>query len=173
MKENEIALKCSENDRSGWNELYERYGNGMKSVCRKYLKNEADIDDTVSESLLKIFENIGRYSEKGSFEGWIMRITRNAAVNRIRENGRITLVSMDDCPDFIEEKPDETESIPLQRYVDEMPGYLKTVFKMRTEEKLKFKEIAERLSISESTAKVYFLRARRRLIKKIEKITEI
>lgn len=169
MKENEIALKCRENDEQGWNMLYETFGNRMKSLCRRYLKNEADVDDTVSECFVKIFENIGRYSERGSFSGWIMSLTRNEAVNRLRKNAGIVLVPMDDCPDFPVESTERNQDLTeLGKIADEMPGYLMRVFEMRRDG-LKFKDIAGRLSISESTAKVYFLRARRWLVKKIEK----
>lgn len=51
------------------------------------LSDERDREDCQSEVIMRILENISKYDpEKASFTTWITAVTRNAALNKLRQN---------------------------------------------------------------------------------------
>ena len=44
-------------------------------MCYRYANDENKTSEIVNDAFLIIFKNIQKYEGKGSFEGWIRRIT--------------------------------------------------------------------------------------------------
>ena len=55
------------------------------AVCRRYLGNGPDAEDTLMESFMKVFSKVETFNEAGSFEGWIRRIVVNESLMKIRK----------------------------------------------------------------------------------------
>ena len=64
--------------------IFERYYRLMFGVCMRYMSDNDSVQDVVQEGFLKVFNNIGGYTFKGSFEGWMRRIMVNTAIDAIR-----------------------------------------------------------------------------------------
>ena len=65
----------------------------MFSICLKYSRNYAEAEDNLQDAFLTIFNKISQYDNKGSFEGWIKRITINTALQRYRNQGVFEIVN--------------------------------------------------------------------------------
>ena len=89
MREAEILDLIRSQDDSGMEELLKHYGPLMRYIIKPILHDSHDIEDCLSETAMRIWENFDTYDEnKGSFAAWVTAITRNTALNMIRRKNR-------------------------------------------------------------------------------------
>ena len=89
MREAEILDLIRSQDDSGMEELLRHYGPLMRYIIKPILRDKHDIEDCLSETAMRIWENFDTYDEdKGSFAAWVTAITRNTALNMIRRKNR-------------------------------------------------------------------------------------
>jgi RNA polymerase sigma-70 factor (ECF subfamily) len=117
---------------------------------------------------MTIYEKIDQYGFKGSFEGWMKRITVNTVLQKYRKEEHLNVVSEN------EEEVVEIDSgyvdIGIQallRYIQELPNKYRITFNMYVLDGYSHKEISEQLGTSTGTSKSNLARARTILREKI------
>ena len=73
-------------------QVYQLFSDKLFAVCLKYSNNYEDAEDTLQDSFLVIFDKIKQYKKKGSFEGWLKRITINTAIQKYRNKSTLQIV---------------------------------------------------------------------------------
>lgn len=168
QEENEIIALAVQNNRQAQQCIYSKYSPKMLSVCRQYIKDLHLAEDIMITAFMKVFVNLGRFENKGSFEGWIRRTMINECISFIRVQKKVHFI--EDAAGF-EEVENETDiqfSIEdIQNLIDSLPDGYKIVFNLFVMEGYKHKEIASMLGISEGTSKSQFSHARRILKEQI------
>ena len=166
---------CIKNNREGQLKIYQLFSPVLYGICLKYMKNEDDAKDVFQEAFVIVFQKIGQYKFEGSFEGWLKRIFINKLIETLNKKKKESffLDVFDPDTDFIEEE--ELDIAPIEQeklleYIQDLPDQYRTVFNLYVFEKLKHKEIAELLNISEGTSKSNLNRAKHILQKKIMSI---
>ncbi len=145
----------------------------MFTVCFQYSKSREEAEDTFHEGFMKVFENIKKFENTGSLEGWIRRIMVNTAIEKYRKNSRLFLVvSIDDNEEFLnhystDDILSQIEADDLMRLIQNLPPAYKMVFNLYVFEGLKHKEISAQLGISEGTSKSNLYEAKAILQKQI------
>lgn len=163
-----IAL-CKKNDRQGQSLLYKYLYSQMFSVCRRYVPNYDEAADVLNASFLKILANIDKFSEKGSFEGWVKKIVVNTAIDAIRSDKKykqqIVLDERIEEKDYYidEQEFNEISIEEIYALINELPLMSRTVFNLALIEGFKHSEISNQLQISEGTSKWHLSFARQRL----------
>lgn len=142
----------------------------LYGLCLKYMRNEDDAKDVFQEAFVIAFQKIGQYKFEGSFEGWIKRIFINKLLETLKKRKKDILFLDVFDTDIVEEE--ELELVPIEQeklleYVQELPDQYRMVFNLYVFEKMKHKEIAALLGISEGTSKSNLNRAKSILKKKI------
>jgi RNA polymerase sigma factor (sigma-70 family) len=174
LKENlEYYIKlCVQKDRAGQQKIYQLFSPVLYGICLKYMRNEDDAKDVFQEAFLIAFEKIEQFKFEGSFEGWIKRIFINKLIETLKKKKKDVLVL--DLANFeeeiIEDEILETEAIPQEKlleYIQELPDQYRLVFNLIVFEKMKHKEVATLLEISEGTSKSNLNRAKKILQQKI------
>jgi len=90
----------------GMEEVLTHYGPLMQYIIKPILPDRHDIEDCLSETAMRIWENFDTYdADKGSFAAWVTAITRNTALNMIRRKNRHP-------ENEIEEEMESTEPTP-------------------------------------------------------------
>jgi len=166
---NQLIQKCSNNDTQAQTELYQLFSSKLFSICLKYCKNYAEAEDNLQDSFVTIFNKISQYNNKGSFEGWIKRITINTALQRYRKQGVFEIIddsNIEDVELTVEE--DDISLDFLLQIIQELPDRYRLVFNLYVLDGYSHKDIAEMLSISTGTSKSNLARARKILKDKIE-----
>lgn len=138
-------------------------------MCLKYSKNHQDAEDTLQDSFITIFDKINQYKNKGSFEGWLKRITIRTAIQKYRDNAPLQIVK--EVPIKEEELNTENTVFELDvllNFIQQLPDRYRLVFNLNVLDKYSHKEIAELLNISEGTSKSNLSRARKILKEKLE-----
>lgn len=169
MHLDQLIINCKKKQPKAQGELYKRYSSSLFSVCLKYAPNYAEAEDILQDSFMTIFEKVGQYQNKGSFEGWLKRVTINTALQRYRKPGVFNLVNEENIKE-VEVEVDE-ESIPLDfllKIIQELPDRYRMVFNLYVMDGHSHKEIGKMLHINQGTSKSNLARARMILKEKIE-----
>ncbi|RFN59096.1 RNA polymerase sigma factor [Marixanthomonas ophiurae] len=170
MTLDELILKCKKQDSKAQEALYKRYSGILFAICLRYSPNKTEAEDNLQDAFLTIFKKIEQYKAKGSFEGWIKRITVNTVLQKYRKQ---KVYNIDD-EERIEQEDEvtvETETVPLDfllKIIQELPDRYRLVFTLYVLDDYSHKEIAEMLGISDGTSKSNLARARGILKNKID-----
>ncbi|QTD39339.1 RNA polymerase sigma factor [Polaribacter batillariae] len=164
MKLKELIQGCCQQKLAAQSEVYQLYADKLFPLCLKYSRNYQDAEDTLQDSFLTIFDKIKQYNGKGSFEGWLKRITINTALLKYRKKSPLQIVK--ELPETQEETEIDLENNcfnvdVLLGFIQKLPDRYRLVFNLYVLDNYSHKEIAKLLAISEGTSKSNLSRARK------------
>jgi RNA polymerase sigma-70 factor (ECF subfamily) len=164
QEETEIIKLAVENNRQAQQQIYSRFSPKMLSVCRQYIKDIQLAEDVMITAFMKVFTNLNKFENKGSFEGWIRRIMVNECISYLRVQKKVKFTE-DEI--YIEESFNAIDSKfstdQVQFLIDALPDGYKMVFNLYAIEGYKHNEIAKMLGINEGTSKSQLSHARKML----------
>ncbi|MCR5295256.1 MAG: RNA polymerase sigma factor [Lachnospiraceae bacterium] len=156
-------------------ETADKYGNYLKAVALRILSAIEDAEESVNDTYLRAWNAIppDRPSVLRLFLG---KITRRLALNRLRERqtakrggGEVPAV-LDELSECVPSGQNVENEIlarelaeTIASFVSGLPEDERRIFILRVYELMPVKEIAERLSFSESKVKTTFFRTRKKL----------
>ncbi|GGD79740.1 RNA polymerase sigma factor [Planktosalinus lacus] len=165
----ELIEKCKNEDRKAQGELYTLFSNKLYAVCLKYSRNAEEAQDNLQDAFLTIFKSIGQFKFKGSFEGWIKRITVNTVLQKYRKERFFEIVNEELLEEPEVEIDEQSLSLDfLLRLIQELPDRYRMVFNLYVLDDYSHQEVAEMLEITVGTSKSNLARARMILKNKIE-----
>ena len=165
----QLIENCKNNDRQAQSELYKLYSSKLFSVCLKYSRNSVEAEDNLQDAFLTIFEKINQFKQKGSFEGWLKRITVNTVLQRYRKEKVFDIITEDIVEDNDIDIDDNDVSIDyLLNIIQELPDRYRLVFNLYVMDGYSHNDIAQLLEINIGTSKSNLARARQILKKTIE-----
>lgn len=165
----ELIKQCANNDRKAQKEIYQLFAGKLFSICLKYSKNKQEAQDNFQDGFIVIFDKIGQFNFKGSFEGWLKRVMVNTVLLKYRKKNVLNIVT-EDIPDevIVDVDDDEISLDFLLNLINELPDRYRMVFNLYALDGYSHKEISEMLLIAEGTSKSNLARARAILKQKIE-----
>lgn len=173
QEETEIIQLAVENNRQAQQQIYSRFSSKMLSVCRQYIKDIQLAEDVMITAFMKVFTNLNKFENKGSFEGWIRRIMVNECISYLRVQKK---VKFSDDEIYTEESFNAIDSQfstdQIQFLIDALPDGYKMVFNLYAIEGYKHNEIAKMLGINEGTSKSQLSHARKMLQTKINTLNK-
>ncbi|MDR2913834.1 MAG: sigma-70 family RNA polymerase sigma factor, partial [Tannerella sp.] len=124
-----------------------------------FLPNKEDCEEVVSEVYYIIWKQRETLLDIENFKSWLYIVCRNEAFHYIKQKEKYDSLSIDDLhvnllidTSSVDGKLIEEEMLEIYNAaVAELPERCKLIFLMVREERLKYKEIAGILSISEGT----------------------
>lgn len=166
----ELISGCKKGERKAQEQLYRKYSSILYGVCLKYSRNKVEAEDNLHDCFMTIYDKIGQYKSKGSFEGWMKRIAVNTVLQKYRKSQHLNVVT-ENLMEEIELDP-RYGDISLQtllKYIQELPNKYRLTFNMYVLDGYTHKEISEALGTSIGTSKSNLARARMILKEKIKK----
>jgi RNA polymerase sigma factor (sigma-70 family) len=174
--EQEIILGCRDQNRTLQEHLYKIYYSVFLKVCARYAKDMQDAEQLLNDGFLKIFNNISKFGNTGSFEGWMRRIMVNTCLDYLRSKYMKEEMVM-----HVNALPAEQSNISvsasalenmefkeLVKIIQCLPNMTRTVFNLFVFEGYNHAQIGEQLKISEKTSQWHVHQARNTLQKKIK-----
>ncbi len=174
--EQEIIAGCRNQNRAIQEHLYKMYYSMFLKVCARYAKDMQDAEQLINDGFLKIFNNISKFGNNGSFEGWMRRIMVNTCLDYLRSKYMKEEMVM-----HINSVPAEQSSISvnsvalesmefkeLVKIIQSLPTMTRTVFNLYVFDGYNHAQIGVQLNISEKTSQWHVHQARNFLQKKIK-----
>jgi RNA polymerase sigma-70 factor (ECF subfamily) len=173
MELKNLIKRCKQNDIASQKLLYEMFADVLFSISLKYSRNYSEAEDNLQDAFITIFEKIHQFQHKGSFEGWLKRITVNICLQRYRKQKVFELVNEEALK--AEDVYVEDQSYSLQfllNCIQTLPDRYRMVFNLYTLDGFSHKEIAAKLQITEGTSKSNLSRAKEILRRKISEVND-
>lgn len=173
-EEMRIVGSIKDGNQAAFGELYDRYSGAMYSICLKMLKDSDDAQDALQQSMVKAWKNIQSYDEhKASIYTWLLNITRNTCIDRIRSLNRKPeiqdieqSVSYLDRSDKALENKLNTDVIGLKESLEKLQPDLRTLIHAAYFGGFTQQEISDKMEIPLGTVKTRM----RTAIKELRKI---
>lgn len=167
MIETDLINGCINKDRRIQQMVYNTYGAKVLGICRRYMKDRERAEEMAMNTFLSVFHKIKQYKNKGSFEGWILKIAVNCCLMELRKK---TSFNEEVSPDAIQlhVEGNTLENIyheDIEKMLSTLPEGARIIFNLYAIEGYKHKEIAEQLGISEGTSKSQLNYAKEKLKK--------
>ncbi len=86
-------------DRSAAEKLLLRVQPRVRYAIRMLMRNDRDVDDIYSQTMLEILESIGNFKGKGSLEAWAGKIAFHTVTGHTKRRGMIERVMVPDTHD--------------------------------------------------------------------------
>ena len=171
MSLEKLINNCKKGNRKAQEELYRKYSGVLFGMCLKYSRNKTEAEDNLHDSFITIYDKINQFKNKGSFEGWIKRVTVNTVLQKYRKDQYLNVVS-ENMGDEVDIEPDRAEDIKLATllgHIQELPNKYRLTFNLYVLDGYTHKEISELLGTSTGTSKSNLARAKTILKEKILK----
>jgi len=135
--------------------------------------NAAEAEDTVQDTLIKVWEHREEWSEISNIEAYSMTICRNLALDIAGKAGHGNVQLPEEMAEkpstSISERMDWQERLSMVRQlIDALPEVQRSIVQLRDIEGKTYQEITEIMQLNESQVKVYLHRARTKIRQQIE-----
>jgi len=134
------------------------------------MNHREEAEDMLQEAFTQAFLKLNTFRHESGFGSWLKRIVINTCINE-KKRKKVELKLIDELHTFDKPEPEEQndENVKLTiagvtKAMEKLPEGGRMIFSLFLFEGYDHGEIAQILSISESTSKSQFLRAKRRVI---------
>src|SRR5947207_14161277 len=86
ISEDDLIAGCIRDDRKMQHHLYKIFAPPMLGICLRYASSYQEAEDMLQEGFIRAFNNMSRFRNEGTFEGWMKRIFVNTAIEGYRKN---------------------------------------------------------------------------------------
>lgn len=166
LSDYELLEMYQQGDREAVSQLLERHTRRVRDYVRMLVKENDVADDLTQEVLIKVVRVLdeGRYTDKGRFLPWVLRIAHNRVLDYFRAQKQVKTVSESNAgfdilgntnlaePSIEEHLVSEQQAAEVRALIELLPEEQREVVKMRYYDGLSFKEIAEHTGVSINTA---------------------
>lgn len=166
-----LIIKISEGDMEALQDLYNQSYDSVYGFALSILKNTHDAEDVLQDTFLAIHRNAASYVPKGKPMAWILTITKNFALMKMRSKGREMIAEefvLENTPAFSELETIE-EKAAVKALLEVLSEEERQIVMLHAVAGLKNREIASLLGVSLGTVLSKYHRA----IKKISEREEI
>jgi RNA polymerase sigma-70 factor (ECF subfamily) len=180
----DLVHATKKGDAAAFGQLVKRYDHRLLRISQTVTRNREDSEDAVQEALLKAFQNLADFREDSQFSTWLIRITVNQSLMKLRKrthkevsldedfesDGDALPVDVPDCAPNPEQLcwASELRDI-LGRTVEELCPILRTVFVLRDVEGLSIEQTAQVLNLTQAAVKARLWRVRLHLRERLNK----
>lgn len=154
LETNILLSRIAAGDNEAFKTLFEMFYPKVKIFLVKFLKDENTAEDISQDIFVKIWTYRETLPDIRSFNTYLYRMTRNAALNHLRGNHSkidISKMSVLDDKDIEAEYQTKEKELLIRLTVEHMPPQRQRIFKMSREQGLSNDDIALKLGISKKT----------------------
>lgn len=182
ISDQELAAGLQQGSSALYEELVKRYNNRIYQYLYRLLRDQAEAQDVVQETFLRVYQHRSDYDPQYSLKTWIYSIATRLAINILNSARRKRLFFLfrreEESSDFacpqLEELPDpkatpEEHYSNQQRYeqvitaLNHLQPRQRTALILNKLEGLSYKEIADTIGVSLSTVESLIFRAKQKL----------
>ncbi len=144
-------------------QAFKEYFKPLVNFAFKFLNDIEASKEIVHEVFLNVWENRNKIDPEKSLKSYLYTSVNNRSLNYIRDNKKFVRDELMLLNEQSIEQQDNFISSEIQRIIEktlaELPPKARVVFELSRYENLKYKEIAEKLGISQKTVETHISRA--------------
>jgi RNA polymerase sigma factor (sigma-70 family) len=173
-------------DDAAFEELYRRYRPRIAAYVRRMVRDPARAEDLAQDAFFSALRRMRATDAEIAFKPWIFEIARNATIDHWRRTSRAEEISVEedgrlrqtDRVRLVGGGGPDSALVDKERFehlrgaFDELSDVHTRILVLRELEGLSYREIAERLDLTESSVQSALFRARRRLESEYADISE-
>ncbi len=156
--EKELVKKLKDGDSFAFEVLFYKYRNKIKGFALKIVPAQIDPEEIVQEVFVRVWLKKEAIDPEKDFQSYLFSIAKHLVLDHLKSavNRKLYFVGEHFQQDLVEEDgleasiSEETEA-KLQKLINEIPERRREIFRLSRFEGLSYKQIAERLNISENT----------------------
>ncbi|MFV0536184.1 MAG: RNA polymerase sigma factor [Dysgonomonas sp.] len=166
-----LLTRIAEDDSNAFRLFYDIFYPQVYKFASYYIKTPILREEIVSDVFFSIWQNRKKNTKIKDIKAYIYIVTKNKALSYLDSASKLNFSSIEDSPIDLfsqNETPedviiDEELSKAVENAINTLPERCKLIFLMAREHGLKYKEIAEILSISEKTVNAQMVLAIRKM----------
>lgn len=167
----EIVEGCKKGKNNAQRSLFDFYYTAMLTICIRYVKEQMEAEDLLSQGFTKVFKNIStfKYEHEYGLQAWIKKIMINECLMFLRKKNNFYLVPLTEA-DEIPIEDIELEHIDanyIYQRIAELPVGYRTVLNLYVIEGYSHAEIGLLLNIKEATSRSQLNKAKEALKHKL------
>lgn len=157
-----LLQQITERDQHAFLALYERYGNLVYSLALRVVRHQVMAEEVTQDVFLKVWQQPTRWNPAlGQFSSWLLTITRNAGIDRLRKERRHWTPTQDQAElmgEFGEEtavgeNPYWYDGLILARLLQQLPPEQRLLIELAFYQGYTHSELAENLQLPLGTVK--------------------
>ena len=166
----DLLSKIAKGDAGAFRRFYDIHSGTVHHYACYFIHSEEIREEIVSDVFLNLWLRKEKLTEIENLDAYLFIVTRNKALNYIDKKARITESITDLALEIQTDKTDPEEillSKELEKLInstiEKLSERCRIVFLMSREENLRYREIAERLAISEKTVHIHMVVALKKI----------
>lgn len=150
-------------DREALAELYRRTHAAVYGFALSMVKNRADAEDILQDACLQVWQGAGGYRARGTPMAWLMTVTRNLALDRLRERARTAELPPEDWQSADDPALTQEDRLTLEALLGLLSDEERQIVTLHAVTGLKHREISSLLGIPLSTVLSKYDRSMKKL----------
>ena len=161
----DCIVRIAGGDQNALADLYGRTRPAVYGFALSIVKNAHDAEDILHDAYLQVWNAAGGYRAQGKPMAWLLTITRNLAISRLREHGRTEPLVQEDWQDRLADSPAVTheDRLMLQALLSALGDEERQIGSLHALTGLRHREIAALLGLPLPTVLSKYSRALKKL----------
>ncbi len=166
LEDQELIDLFIDGDEQSIKVLFGRHKSRVYTYIYLQVKDKELAEDIFQDTFIKVIKSLrkGKYTEKGIFLSWVVRIAHNLIIDFFRREKHLKITSSDKTETDLFNSPKYSESNiedrmiqnridqEIRQLINELPDDQKEVILLRHYGDMSFKEIADQTGVSINTA---------------------
>lgn len=160
LTDNELLALLNKGDERAFSVIYERYWPLLLRHAKRMLSDDEDVRDVLQEVFSKLWNQAFDLEINTALASYLYALTRNRILNVIAHQ-KVRINHIDSLSSFMENEQVSTDylvrerqlSLLIEKEIALLPEKMRVIFDLSRNKHLSYKEIAQKLSISENTVK--------------------
>ena len=165
INDEQLIAQVGGGDLKAMEELFNRYYEKLCIFAWKILKDKDNCEDVVADLFFNIWQKKNSVNISSSVRAYLYVSVRNRAINFLQANKKLIDDSElnNDSDSFLAEEDDFIAAIEneeeVEKILNKLPEKKRIIFRLKVIDGLRYKEIAEILSISVNTVQNHMVQA--------------
>jgi RNA polymerase sigma-70 factor (ECF subfamily) len=164
MNDQQLLDRIKLRDQEAMVTLHTRYADLVYSIAQRILEDGPTAEECVQDAFMRVWQSAGQYNaQRGPLVAWLIGITRNVSIDRLRQLGRQVAVPQENRPDSADEEEvlfnipedwrDREQANSLRFAVQALPPEQRQVIELSYYGGMTQSDIAEQLTLPLGTVK--------------------
>ncbi|MEQ2529330.1 RNA polymerase sigma factor [Robertmurraya yapensis] len=156
-------------DKQAYGNIIKKYKNPLYATIVRMTKNPQDAQDLVQDAFIKVYHQLEKYEQKGSFSSWLYRVAINHCMDQFRKKQySLELVGVNEDsvvnpnnPEVIFLKKEKQRQ--LERLIATLPDDERMIILLRYVNELTYEEIGELVGMPITNVRNKLFRAKKKM----------